>query len=646
MLKLLTKYISFSFKKVDIKSNNTTNTNTNNTANKLEEALEKHNDSIAFIVKSYIGYINKKISFYCKDLSWNLYHISLILNGLIDNIFIVINEKSKEIIKTIDSFDSQLKKVYSVNNKDENTSALISQFDKLCKINNYSESSDILISFDSQCQNLVSCISNLVVLKFFCLCTHLKIKYAELSKEENNNNNTNLEDEKKIRNSVIINSSIVNEKHIQNKKIRQLEDTFRPFDNLVYELGSKYLNTEIGFIKLNLISIFYQDSKKSLDLEALLHKGYFELINETLSSIDDYYYTLKIAGNRAIDTYNLQYCLTIFNIIKDIIQSDIIEILDNKFGLILKKKFSSYNSKYSNLSYYPSHSEPTLSSKFTKSNLYLIICMNTIIQCLENSNILLEEAKRSILKTYFTNKNSNSNLNDVERISNERKSVFDETKILNQFDSIINPGKKELFNEELTLNAFKQCDKDLVNYTFQDLENINKQYDSFLTEKIKSLIEDHLINYIKSSVDLLNQINYNIDGKNSLNAELAESFSAKFVEETDIILNQWKTQMHETCFNKFISTYCFYITIMIENAIMLKKFSSYGVVILEKDLNKIINFFNTKTSISIRDQFSRLLSIVNILNLENQHEVDQFMKDSNDCKLPKSEIERILKLKF
>ena len=41
----------------------TNNANINDTANKYDEALEKHNDSITFIVKSYIGYINKKISF-------------------------------------------------------------------------------------------------------------------------------------------------------------------------------------------------------------------------------------------------------------------------------------------------------------------------------------------------------------------------------------------------------------------------------------------------------------------------------------------------------------------------------------------------------------------------------------------------------
>lgn len=639
-----------------------------NDLNNVDSTLEKYSDAIIYLVKSYFGYMNKKLLFFCNELLWNLYHISIIENNLIDNTFNNLNQKSKEIIKLIDLFDAKNKKVYSVNNVN-NKQMIISHYDKLFKQRLNNETNEVLINFDSQTQHLVTSISNIVIFKFFCLTCILKLKYSEISINNNevsisnypnlasitiNNNSTTANNE-------VISNSIISDKLNQIKKIRSIEETFRPFDNLLYELGNKYLNLEIAFIKHNLLNIFFQDSKKTLDLDNMLYKGYFELINDTLSCVDDFFYTLKVSGTRAVESYNLQYCLTIFNIIKDVIQSDLLEILDSKFGLILKRKFggSSFGSnKNGSIEYYPSSNDPCLSSKFNKSNLYVIICLNTIVQCQDNTIILLEESKKTILKTYFNNsileatcsnaRNNNAhNVNTNNNSENNDNCVFNSNNILPQLDKYISISNKHKLIEEINENAFKQSDKNLVQYTFQDLDSISKVYDSFLNEKIKSLIEDNLLNYIKTSVDLLNQVNYNIDSKNSLTAELSESFSLKFIEETDILLKQWKAQMNETCFNKFLKMYCFYIVVMIENSLLLKRFSSYGAIILEKDLNKIINFFNQKATISIRDKFSRLLKIVNILNLENQSDIEEFINTSNsgECRLTKQDIDKIWRLK-
>ena len=44
-------------------------------------------------------------------------------------------------------------------------------------------------------------------------------------------------------------------------------------------------------------------------------------------------------------------------------------------------------------------------------------------------------------------------------------------------------------------------------------------------------------------------------GKNIALAEQLDSFSGKFVEETEKVLNQWKTQLSEGGFNKFLTIY-------------------------------------------------------------------------------------------
>ncbi len=86
----------------------------------------------------------------------------------------------------------------------------------------------------------------------------------------------------------------------------------------------------------------------------------------------------------------------------------------------------------------------------------------------------------------------------------------------------------------------------------------------------------------------MNSANYQIDGKNIINAELSESFSGKFIEETEKILRQWKTQMSEGSFNKFVCYYVDYVGICIERLLILKNFSTYGVILLEK-VKKAIN---------------------------------------------------------
>ena len=59
----------------------------------------------------------------------------------------------------------------------------------------------------------------------------------------------------------------------------------------------------------------------------------------------------------------------------------------------------------------------------------------------------------------------------------------------------------------------------------------------------------------------------------------------------------------------------------------------------------MINFFQEKASISIRDKFTRLISFCKVLNFDSKEELLSHLKLYDDIKLSKNEIENIRKLK-
>ena len=62
-------------------------------------------------------------------------------------------------------------------------------------------------------------------------------------------------------------------------------------------------------------------------------------------------------------------------------------------------------------------------------------------------------------------------------------------------------------------------------------------------------------------------------------------------------------------------------------------------------MNKLINFFQSKATFSIRDKFSKLIAISKILNFESNEELKEYLKKYDDLNFMKDDIYRIRKLK-
>jgi hypothetical protein len=358
---------------------------------------------------------------------------------------------------------------------------------------------------------------------------------------------------------------------------------FKKFNSLLYDLGEQYANTEIKFMKNKLLYLFKEESLNfSQNLEKNLNSNFDELAGVTLSCIDDFFYILKISGARAIASLNLQLSLAIVNNIKSILSEELLELLDLKISALMIKT-ENRNSQYSEIKYY-CKDEPTISYKFTYPNLFLISCINSIDQSRNNISLLFEELKNLIMYEII------------------------ESQAFNHRDVIlgVNSEIEEQINENI--KYFKKNDIDLINITFSDVEMHANRYEDFLMKKIRTAFE-YLYPSIKSSVDLLNSANFLIDGRNIHHVELSESFSGKFLEETEKVLKQWKTQLSEGGFNKFLTVYAEYVSVYIEKLLFMKNYSTWGLGIGDWGLG-IGPIPNPQSPIPIK-QISRIHNPIN-----------------------------------
>ena len=227
--------------------------------------------------------------------------------------------------------------------------------------------------------------------------------------------------------------------------------------------------------------------------------------------------------------------------------------MDLKISTILfKTGFKSYNSiAHLNLQYICKE-EPNLSTKFNFGNLFLILCFNSIDQIQGNISSLHDTLKSEMNDNYFENFNHNSVLLDES----------------DQKENLIN------------YQYIKKNVKDLFSMAIMEMEKNKGYYEDFLLAKMKISFE-FLREHIKSVADLLNSNNFFVK-ENIESAEICDPFSSKFIEESEKILKQWKMQLSENNFNKFLTFYVECTNNHIEKILRLKTFSNFGAIILEK----------------------------------------------------------------
>ena len=375
-------------------------------------------------------------------------------------------------------------------------------------------------------------------------------------------------------------------------------------------------------MKNNIIKLFEDESINYKDeLTSLIDSNYDELSGNILNCVEDIFYILKTSGERAISTLNLQIALGIINHIKVILNEDLYYLLDFKISTNLVQEednniinLDNVKSITKNIKYF-CNDLPSLTDKNIYSNLFDISCLDSIEQTKDNIDLLLEKLKNNVYQNIINSK------------------IFDATliKLINDKDG----------ND---IKYFKNNELEMINFAFSDINSITNRYNDFIKHKLK-LIFGHLYYEINSIIDLLNNTNYVISQSNISTVEMSETFSNKFISETKKYLNQWKNQLSENVYSLFLEYYTEYSTGYIEKILQRKNFNNYGVILLQKDINKICNYLQNDCLINIRDKFNRLFSFIKILNFESINELEQHIQKYNDINLTQKEIEDIFGLK-
>ena len=420
----------------------------------------------------------------------------------------------------------------------------------------------------------------------------------------------------------ILSSKIEKYYNIKNNNNSQISLFLNNFNSILYDIGEKYCSNELLFMKNNIIKLFEDESTNYKDLLiSLLDSTYDELSGNILNCIEDIFYILKTSGDRAISTLNLQITLGIINHIKVILNEDLYYLLDFKISTNLVQEedniindMNDFKSMTKNIKYY-CNDLPSLNEKNIYSNLFVISCLDSIEQTKENIPLLLEKLKANISQNIINSK------------------IFDSSLI-----------KLFIDKDEIDIKYFKNNELEMINFTFSDINTITNRYIEFTKRKL-SLIFSHLYYEMNSIIDVLNNTNYVISQSNISAIEMSETFSNKFMSETRKYLNQWKFQLNENVYSIFVEYYTEYATGYIEKILLRKNYNNYGVILLQKDINKICNFLQSDSLINIRDKFNRLFSFIKILNFETIDELEQHIKKYNDINLTQKEIDAIFKLK-
>ena len=363
-------------------------------------------------------------------------------------------------------------------------------------------------------------------------------------------------------------------------------------------------------MKNNIIKLFEDESNnyKDLLLSSIDYK-YDELSGNILNCIEDIFFVMKTSGERAISTLNLQIALGIINHIKVILNEDLYFLEDYKISTILLQEeynninIDNFKSVIKTINYY-CKDLPSLSNKNIYGNLFIISCLDSIDQTKDNISLLLEELKAIINQNIINSK------------------IFDPSLIK------LIPDNNEIENEN-EIKYFKKSELEMINFAFSDIKTITNRYEDFIKRKLKLTFE-HLYYKINSIIDVLNNSNYVISQSNINTVEMSENFSNKFISETEKYLNQWKNQLSEYVYSLFIEFYTEYATGYIEKVLKRKNYNNYGVILLQKDINKICNYLQSDLMIGIREKFNRLFTFIKVLSFEAKNELEEHMQKYDD----------------
>lgn len=117
------------------------------------------------------------------------------------------------------------------------------------------------------------------------------------------------------------------------------------------------------------------------------------------------------------------------------------------------------------------------------------------------------------------------------------------------------------------------------------------------------------------------QLDYRITEAQFLNNEINDPWALNALQAWDMILDPFRKGFNDDNFEELIMEVVNFVTAQLEAIACQKAFTQYGGLQLDKDVRAIRNYFTQKTEKPVRDKFTRLSHIGNLLSIDKVSEM-------------------------
>ncbi|KAJ8681166.1 hypothetical protein QAD02_016953 [Eretmocerus hayati] len=147
-------------------------------------------------------------------------------------------------------------------------------------------------------------------------------------------------------------------------------------------------------------------------------------------------------------------------------------------------------------------------------------------------------------------------------------------------------------------------------------------------------------------VDAFLTVDHEFDEEELLTYDTDEQFVQTLIMNLDGLLQIFKNSLTESNYNALIGILTAEVTTRLEKVIFKSTFNKVGGLILDKEIRALVSYFDTTTSWSVRDKFTRLTQIATVLSIEKVEELADYCgTDSIAWRLTPTEVRKILALR-
>jgi len=368
------------------------------------------------------------------------------------------------------------------------------------------------------------------------------------------------------------------------------EDGLPPMSKLLHrvqELVSSYVVAEMNFLLHSVEKAVSETDRLDLDDPEQL----------TTTLVDDAFFVLQQAMNRAITTFDINAVCAVVNNVSGAITNEI------RSALVKSLADSEWVYKYwvANLANLdpPAHGEHPLTSLFLD----------------------VEGDVRDPLTSADSWPHSLNNIQQcAEYVDKLRETTTDA--FLENFPD-------------------QGMEKDKFDYTIASLEQTKAELEALHNGECRKGLLLFWI-HLQPMLDTLSSLDYDIDEAQYADCQVNDPFARPFIEQAEVIHQHLRRVLNPASCEEILQEMVEQICTYVAEIVLEKRFSLFGANQLDNDVRGLCSFFTQLGERPLRHKFARLFEMADVLNTESIEEFGELFGEATDWRLEPGEIGRLL----